>query len=787
MPIQEITIGVNDLLAALYHPDDLGTSITSVNRAWEGARGHRLIRDRRPAHYQTEVAVEYCFVWQTYRLRIRGRIDGLLEADGQMLAEEIKTTYAPLARLSLTSYPEHVAQLQLYLYFLSEQSGHPVAGRLTYVNLDDLAEKSFAVTVTSEEGAALLRTLAVPYLSELRDRDDWRDVRNQSLFDWAFPFAQPRPGQDELLETLTQALETKTDLFLEAATGIGKTIGVLYPALKQFSKNARYDQIFFLTAKTAGKEIIKKTLLIAKSQGIRLRTVFIEAKERVCLYPGTECRPEACPCAAGYYIRVKAALPGLLREELMLPEQLRAAAAAEQLCPFELSLDLALAADLIVCDYNYVFDPSVYLKRFFLPPGHRNYLFLIDEAHNLVTRGREMYSAALSQEKLVQIRRDCEDFHPELAAACRGVETFFDAWRLQLAQETRQGMLLSALPEMFEPALQKLCAMLEPYLAQSPAGPLQKALKDFYFELLHLIQVMGFIRPEYALFILLEGDNLVLRLFCRNPGPLLRKRLDWAQSAVFFSATLSPMPYFQELLGGTKDALSLCLGSPFPQENRLYLHIPGIDTRYKNRAASAGSLAEIAVTMARIHPGNYLVFFPSYAYLNAVRPLIQQRTAKTGTAVFSQFPNMSDIQKRQFLERLSAPGDGRSRLGLAVLGGLFGEGVDLPGDQLVGVLIVGPGLPAISASQELIQAYFNDTREAGFLYSYVIPGIIRVIQSAGRVFRTPEDRGVVLLVDDRFLQPDYQSLLPADWFMTGRPFSNPDYQQALEEFWNDGA
>ena len=783
MSIRELSIGVHELLEVLYHPENLGFNGTSASRAHEGIKGHRLIRDRRPNDYQTETAIEGVFTWDNYRLTVHGRIDGLLMDEETIWAEEIKTTYAPLHQLTLDTYPVHLAQLQLYLYFLmTKYPDKQVTGNLTYLNLDDLSEISFPVSLTTAAGETVFASLAVPYIESIRDRDSWRSLRNRSLTSWPFPFPNPRPGQDQLIETMRHALESETDLFLEAATGIGKTIGVLYPALKRLSESDRYDQIFFLTAKTAGKEIVKKTLSHAMGQGIRLRTVFIEAKERVCLHPEAECRAESCPCAAGYYLRVKSVIPELLQKELILPEIVRQFAELHQICPFELSLDLSLSADLIICDYNYVFDPAVYLKRFFLHSGRKNYLFLIDEAHNLVNRGREMYSARLDQSQLIRLREQVGNQAPAVDIASKVVETFFRQWRQQLQDDGRKGMLLQTLPEMLEPALEKLAAAIEQFLIQSPLKELNQPVRDFYFELLHLIRIIGYLRPEYAIYLLTEDEDLVLRLFCRNPGPLLRQRLDWARSAVFFSATLSPLDYFQKLLGGKPDALSLRLTSPFPRENRLYLHIPGIDTRYKKREESASKIATIAVDMALAHQGNYLVFFPSYIYLNSVRPLIQQY-AGNRLHIYSQFPGMNDGQKLKFLEKISTPSS-QSNLGLAVLGGLFGEGVDLPGEQLVGVMIVGPGLPTVSAEQELIQSYFNETESGGFLYAYVIPGMIRVIQSAGRVFRTPEDRGVVLLVDDRFLHESYQELMPPDWFLPGREFSSENYVEILKDFWN---
>ncbi|MGE5529267.1 MAG: ATP-dependent DNA helicase [Patescibacteria group bacterium] len=705
----------------------------------------------------------------------------------EIIVEEIKTTYLPLADLHLEKWPAHAAQLRLYVHMVRcANPGRKVAGRLTYVNLDDLSERTFSPDLGEEETRDFFVSLAEGYLAHVRALDDWRGVRDESLAAWDFPFAERRAGQDELMETVAAAVRAERDLFAEAATGIGKTAAVLYPALKGLASGGRYQRVFFLTAKTSGKMILRKTLELAREGGLRLRAVFIEAKEKVCLHPEADCTPQDCPCARDYYARAAAVITDLLRLELITPEAVLEAARRETLCPFELSLDLALRADLIVGDYNYVFDPGVYLRRFFGQGGRRDSLFLVDEAHNLVQRGREMYSASLDSADLARLAEELGDLDCGIVRECEEAGRFFQAWREEMAAEGRRGLLLSSsLPEMLPPALERLAGAMDRVFARRPPADLRRRWRDFYFDLQHLLRVAGHTGRDYAVYALArEGGGVLLRLFCQNPGPLLRRRLDQGRSAVFFSATLSPFAYFRDLLGGGRDALHLRLPSPFPVENRLYLHVPGIDTRYRAREETALALARVAAAMVAARAGNYLMFFPSYAYLNAVRPLVERLLAGRA-AVLAQSPAMRDEQKRRFLEKLAATDTGRSTLGLAVLGGIFGEGIDLPGERLVGVCIAGPGLPQVSEEQELIRSYFQERNEQGFLYAYLIPGLIRVVQSAGRVFRGPEDRGVVILVDDRFLHEAYQELLPPDWFAPGREFSREDVGEALREFWGD--
>lgn len=774
-------ISVTELIEFCNPPTTLSATPQFPSRAQEGITGHQLLASTRPEGYQSEVPIEYEYEWENLRLTVHGRIDCLIPTDTGIIVEEIKTTYLPVNELNDIPYSLHRAQIQIYLYFvMSRNPQKEVTGRLTYLNLETLEEKTFPVTVSIKEARDGFESLAHQYLIHQLENLNWMETRNLSLEKLSFPFSQLRPGQDELMEAVTEALQSEQDLFIEAATGIGKTISVLFPALKQLASNGRFRRIFFLTAKTAGKEILRKTLLNLMENGLRLRTVFIEAKDRVCLSSGSRC--DSCPYAANYYSKVEAVLPRLLSLELITPELIVNLAQPEMLCPFELSLDLSLHADLIIGDYNYLFDPGVYLRRFFLSSRNRDSIFLIDEAHNLVNRGREMYSASLSQADLKHWTLQLGTIDPKLAEYGRKILGIFDDYHQELKETNQQSLLLPSLNPILEPALEQWSALLEKALRQTTLSIPRDQILTIYFELIEFIRVIPLLNQNYAIYLKSEDRNLTLKILCLNPGPLLRKRLDKGRSAIFFSATLSPHEYFHELLGGKEDALQVRLPSPFPKEIRLYLHVPGIDTRYRARSNSLSRLVECIETTVRSHFGNYLAFFPSYAYLQMVFPILRQQL--NGQAlVYAQLPGMAKGAKEQFLANLFQKHTNQSKLGLAVLGGSFGEGIDLPGEKLIGVIIVGPGLPMVNEEQELIRLYFDERNNSGFYYAYLIPGLIKVIQAAGRVFRTPEDTGVVILVDDRFGDERYQELLPPDWFLTGRSFSEPDYQEALKSFW----
>lgn len=772
-------ISVTELLEFSTITGDLHSAAGDRSRAREGIAGHQLLVSLRPEGYQSEVPVEQTYQWENLTLTVHGRIDGLTISQTAIVVEEIKTTYQPIANL-IDPYPIHLDQLNIYLYLVMVRYPHQkVTGRLTYLNLDNLAESSFPVVISFGEAQANFETLAVKYLTFQKTNLHWIETRNRSLNELVFPFPQLRPGQMELMSTVTQTLQQEQDLFIEAATGIGKTISVLIPALKHLAIEPRLRRIFFLTAKTAGKEILRTTLQDLMGQGLRLRSVFIEAKERVCLCSSIQC--DFCQFAENYYERVESVIPRLLGLELITPEIINEVAEEEQLCPFEISLDLALRADLVICDYNYLFDPGVYLRRFFQTSKQES-IFLIDEAHNLVNRGREMYSATLSHKEVLSWSDGLKIISSDLAAAGGKVAAIFEEYLQELRDSNQQALLLPSLHPELERALEQWSGAMEKIMRKNPLAQSQEQLKTVYFEIIRFMQVISSLNQDYAIFLKNEDRNLTLRILCLNPGPLLRQRLDKGRSTIFFSATLSPYEYFRELLGGRDDSLHLRLTSPFPKENRLYLHVPGIDTRFRSRTNSLAQLVDCIGSVVQARSGNYLVFFPSYSYLQSALPLLRRNLASQAL-VYAQFPGMGDEQRRHFLDKLFSNYPNETKIGLAVLGGSFGEGIDLPGEQLIGVIIVGPGLPMVNEEQELIRMYFEERDNSGFFHAYLVPGLIKVIQAAGRVFRTPDDMGVVVLIDDRFGDERYQELLPPDWFLPGRPFTDPEYRITLEKFW----
>jgi len=779
-----IEIGVHDFLALTLKLGGLGAGTASRAQLSAGIAAHGELALRRPEGYQREAGISCAFEWGDYRLVVRGRIDGLLDDDAGLLVEEVKTTYRPLEKIRPDEHPYHLAQLQLYHHFICvRRPGVRVRPVLTYVCVPTGAERAFPQSWTPEESRRFFEELALALLRAEEDTRRWRKLRDDSLQALRFPFPELREGQAELMAAVATAINGRQDLLVEAATGIGKTLGALFPTILGLVEDCGYARIFYLTAKGSGAEVVRDALGLLRAQGLKLRALYLTAKERICPYPAgnrPDCDAMDCPCAVDFFPRAAKLLPELLQAEEWTPEFIAEAAKRAELCPFELSLELSLHADLIVGDYNYVFDPNVYLRRFFWPGRPADSLFIVDEAHNLVTRAREMYSATLEEAELKVILDLLPD--PTLHACAKPLQARCASWRDDLSFEGAKAMRLPELPVDFQAELDGFLTPLGELLAVLPRGATRSSVRERYFELAHCSRIAAGLSAADAVYVSgAQAGRLRARLFCPHPGQQLRRRLNNSTTSIFLSATLSPLDYYRELLGAREGAEQLSLPSPFSPENRLYLHVPGVSTRYSKREETKPTVAKVVLDTARAHHGNYLAFFPSYAYLSTVWAEIMA-DAPRDLYVHAQKPNMRRDEQVAFLQEVCSL-DGNAHLGLAVMGGLFGEAVDLPGERLVGVIIVGPGLPSINPEQELIREYFDERDGEGFYQAYIVPGIIRVVQAAGRVFRTPEDRGVVVLMDDRFLEEQYRGLLPEDWCADDAEFSTEAYKKRLQQFW----
>lgn len=798
------TVQVRELVEFVLREGNLGgdNQFTGADRALAGIRGHQKIQRSRPAGYQTEIPVEYDIEAPEFTLKIRGRIDGLLATEQPVILEEIKTVQG---RWDGKADPLHWAQAKLYAHVHAlRENLASIAVRLVYLELETGQISEFTELLTAEELSAFFEATTAIYLEWLQANHEWCVLRDQSIRKLPFPFPVYRRGQRELAVAAYRVLANGGRLFLAAPTGIGKTMSTLFPAVKALGE-AKVERIFYLTARTVGRTIAEKAFADMRQAGLRIRSVTLTAKEKICVRAGQPCDPLTCPLAIGYYDRIKPALREALEREEVTRPVLEQIGQRHQVCPFELSLDVSSWADAIICDYNYVFDPRVFLRRHFAEPGGAHG-FLIDEAHNLPDRAREMFSASLEAEEIKSLRKALKHGAPrcfkalgkvrtEIRRLCNPAESGEDppeasdpitelnlfpaAVAAAASPETPEKPgtsreLPSKLIELVEIAEEEA----EKWLVKNESADFREDLLALYFRLRTFRRTSELYDERYVT-LFGEATAPAVRLFCLDPSHLLQQALTRGKAAIFFSATLTPLDYYRTLLGGVPEDPVMQLSSPFPPDNLAVLVQDRIQTTFKGRTESLGEVVEAIAAMVQGRAGNYLVYFPSYQYLNAV--LQEFQTRYPGVPVLVQKPAMTEQDRDAFLAAFAVE-HGATLAGFAVMGGIFGEGIDLVGDRLIGAAIVGVGLPQLCVERDLIREYFQDKSGSGFEFAYTFPGMNRVLQAVGRVIRSDTDRGVVLLIDARFNETRYRRLFPP-WWKYSRVRHAASLRDAIQQFW----
>jgi DNA excision repair protein ERCC-2 len=796
------TVSVRELIEFVLREGDLGgeRQFVGSDRALAGIRGHQKIQRSRPADYQTEVPVELMVEAVDFTLHIRGRIDGLLVSVQEVLLEEIKTVQGIRDQ---AADPLHWAQAKFYGHiYACDNAFAEIVIQLTYLELTTDKVTEFRETFTRDELAAFFSETTAIYSDWVRQQYRWVRERNDSIKSLAFPFPKYRAGQRELAVSAYRILSEGGRLFLGAPTGIGKTVSVLFPAIKALGEG-KLERLFYLTARTIGRSVAEKSLADLRQAGLKLRAVTLTAKQKVCVRDGQPCDQLTCPFAIGYFDRVKPAIRDALQREEITRSILEAVAQKHQVCPFELSLDVSVWADAIICDYNYVFDPQVYLRRHFAEDGGR-YGFLVDEAHNLVDRAREMFSADLESQEIGVVGRAVKPTVPRLAKALAKLSATLrtvanhEADSEEAMEPSNPMSELNLFPSqapaavvdkegvcsrrefpdcLIEP-LESALAESEIWLARNVPSPFGEDLLALFFRM-HAFRRTAEIYDHHFVTIIESKPEIQLRLFCLNPSKLLRQAMDRGKATIFFSATLTPMDYYRTLLGGEPEDPVLQLPSPFSPENLAVLIQDRIQTHFKGRAESLGDVVAAIGTLVECRRGNYLIYFPSYQYLNSVLQEFQSKYP--AISVLVQKPGMTESEREAFLAAFSVE-HGETLAGFAVLGGIFGEGIDLVGERLIGAAIVGVGLPQLCVERDLIRDYFQENNSAGFEYAYTFPGMNRVLQAIGRVIRSENDYGVVLLIDARFNEVRYRRLFPT-WWKFQRVRNPSALAEAVGNFW----
>ncbi|MFP4307890.1 MAG: helicase C-terminal domain-containing protein [Desulfococcaceae bacterium] len=771
------TVSVRAAAEFLLRTGDLRPETLGAARPLEGIRAHQRVQKSRPPGYQAEVPVAGRFQGEGITLHLSGRIDGVLETEDGVIVEEIKSTRRPPEDALAEANPVHWGQLHLYGWLYAEQHDLPsVTLRLVYVGLISGAIREAELRLDREELADYGQILVERYLHWLARLSKLRAARDESVRALEFPFPDWRPGQRELAVRVFRTLRDGERLLTQAPTGVGKTMAALFPAIKALA-DGHAARIFFLTARTTGRIAAETALASLRASGLRLTSVSLSSRDRACLHPDGACVGSECPMAAGYFDRINEALIDLFdAETAFTPERIAAAGEAWSLCPHELSLDLALWADLVIGDFNYAVDPRVALRRH-LGEGRPDGVFLFDEAHHLPDRARESFSAALNRGDLLRLR---DRLGESLPAISRDLLSVAD----QLHFLTPGIPPTEPPPESLVNAVEGFTKRVDAWLlaGPDPEKPFYRPLTEAFFQAVWFARVARTFNTAYAVLSSGEGTARTVRLFCADPTEPLDEALSRGRAAIFFSATLTPAKPFARMFGILRKEQRLRIPSPFPPEHLLVAVANRISTRYRDRERTLPQLAALLAALVRGKPGNYLLFFPSYAYLDQIRPLFESLVPEARTRV--QAREMSAAERNAFLDRFSEI-DGQIRVGLAVMGGVFGEGIDLVGDRLSGAAVVGPGLPPPSAEREVIRERMAARGADGFEAAYQMPGMVRVLQAAGRVIRSETDRGVVLLADNRFAQPGYFRHFPPEW----RPARVGDaaaLADRLRRFWTIG-
>ncbi|MCH4200850.1 MAG: ATP-dependent DNA helicase [Clostridium tyrobutyricum] len=800
-----IKISVRNLVEFVLRQGDLDNRFTSNVRALEGTRIHQKIQQQykdkiigdKSATYNCEVSLKYEIIYRKFKFLIEGRADGIILEDDCVTIDEIKTVTRPLEMIDATYNPLHLAQVKCYAYIYAyENKLDYICVQLTYYNINDHKVKFIKEKINIEDLRRFFIDILDKYYKWVELKKDWNDIRNKSIDDLKFPFKSYRTGQRKLAAVVYGTIRDKKRLFVQAPTGIGKTISTIFPSIKALATQ-KLSTIFYLTAKTTTRATAEETLKIMFERGLRLKSITITAKEKVCLNDDTACNPEHCEYARGHYNRVNEAIFEIINsEDLITRDKIIKYSKKFQICPFEFCLDTALFCDYVICDYNYAFNPRVYLRRFFDESSEKNVL-LIDEAHNLVDRSRDMFSAEIYKKSFLHIKKFIKKEDNKILKCLNKINSYMLDLKKNCNLEFKDlkdklsGDIVyikkniyaqkSKMSEIYF-LLKNFSSQIEEWMIKNAGQTGYDEILDEYFTVNNFIRIYEIYNDNFITYIENMAGDLKVKILCIDPSTLLDERMKSAEASILFSATLSPMNYFKDILGGRAEDYNMTLLCPFERRNREILISSNISTVYRSREESCLPIINYIKTVVSRRTGNYIVFFPSYGYMDRVYELFIEKFPDVKTSI--QKSGMSESEREKFLNDFKEDSK-ESFISFAVLGGLFSEGIDLKGDKLIGSIIVGVGLPKISFERDIIMDFFNKKNGLGYEYSYMYPGMNKILQAAGRVIRTESDRGVILLIDKRFMTVKYKKLFPREWYPNHIIDCEHDIESILKVFWDE--
>lgn len=787
-------ISVRALVEFICRCGDIDSTRVSKGDMQLGTQIHRMLQKQAGESYRAEVRLEHTFTYGDINIRVRGIADGIDGEGEDTVIEEIKTTAASVDDIT-DENKVHWAQGMFYAYIYAQQNGLSlISVRLLYCNSETYKTKSFQRRFSLDELAEFTDKICRDYARFAEMEQKHKEKRNDALLKAAFPFPSFRKGQRELAGSVYTAVRNKKTILIQAPTGIGKTASTMFPALKAMGEG-KCEKLFYLTAKTVSRTVAENTFLRIRDSlsyeddisaqfedslrpfGVPLSCITITAKDKTCIFDKSNCDPAVCPRAKGHFDRINGAIAdAAANETYFCRETVEAYAQKHCVCPFELSLDLSERCDIVICDCNYVFDPQAHLKRYF-DDDAKGYSVLVDEAHNLPERAREMFSAEVTKEMFTPFVRILKPHAKQLSKAFSAVNSWFINKRHELGDG---GDIVTAVPDSeLCSCMERLSFALSDFFESSRDEQIKSQLLDTFFAVRTFMLVLELYSDRYVTHTRMQNGTVCVTLYCVDPSENISRVCGGLGGTVFFSATLLPADYFRQMLT-TEQVDFYRFASPFPKDNLCLLVADDVSARYKDRQRSFRRIIDYIHTAISCRRGNYMVFFPSFEYMNEVAE--QFRLAYPDVYTVTQNAGMSEREREQFLARFENEPT-QTMVAFVVLGGIFAESIDLTGERLSGAVIVSPGLPQLCMERDIIRDHFDERGDSGFKNAYMYPGMNRVLQAAGRVIRTEYDRGFVLLLDDRFASREYTRTFPPEWHH-GLIVHNVEMaKKLLDEFW----
>lgn len=767
------SIAVKELAYFVCQSGNLTTEFFSNSDLERGKKAHTFLQEKYNSESLSEVYIkkELSYLGQSYLLH--GFIDGVLNIDGEIIIEEIKSTTKDLDEINIDYHKEHLAQLKLYGYlFALTHQMDIIHLRLTYISVIDYETISFDMIVDINELEDFTFTVLEEYINFLNLIDESEINKEKTIKEIEFPFVNKREGQRELMKAVFQAMNQNEILYAIAPTGIGKTMATMFSSLKSLKKN---DKLFYVTAKGSGKNAPLDAIKLLSNNGLKVKTIDITAKRKICNQGLNHCNPDDCPFAQGYFDRLKLATVDIFKNHDVYDRELILEVSNKhKICAFEFSLYLSYFCDIVIADYNYVFDPKAHLIRYFEDDTYKPKV-LVDEAHNLISRSKEMYSAMICEDDIRSLRAKLNGLKPSIRNDCNKALEIINNYREQLALKA---LYCDTLPNTdLNAILKQLSNKCEQIFEENQKIKKKDEVMEIYFKLLEFNRISEYFGPNHRHLAKLINDSVYIEYFCLDASDFI---LDTIKSSihgiVFFSATLYPITYHCNLL--TKgEGKYLELKSPFDSNNLDIIINNKISTKYNDRPNSIDTIIETIEIITESNSGNYIVFFPSYQYMNMVVDCLEDCNYE----LIVQHNSMTDKDKNQIIEKFKTTTN--TKVGMFVMGGVFSEGIDYIGDALSGVIVVGVGLPMVCDENNILKDYFDEVYYQGFEYAYMYPGFTKVIQAVGRVIRSENDKGVAILIDERFTHSRYLNLMPPHWTNKKCITNIYDLKKELNEFY----